>query len=155
MKEEKKFEFSYSYYSHQDELTGAEQELIKRSISEAENAYAPYSGFHVGAAGIVSGNEIVGASNMENAAYPQCLCAEQVLCAAVKSQFNDQPITGMAVYSPNWKNHLPLSPCGSCRQILVEKERRQNVNLVLFLLSASGEIWKIPSALSLLPFGFQ
>lgn len=155
MKEEKKFEFSYRCHSHLAELSEMEKELINRAISEAENAYAPYSGFHVGAAAIISVNEIVGASNMENAAYPQCLCAEQVLCAAVKSQFNDRPITGMAVYSPNWENDLPLSPCGSCRQILVEKERRQKSDLVLFLLNASGEIWRIPSALYLLPFGFQ
>ncbi len=138
-----------------DELPDQEQDLIRRAVAEAENAYAPYSEFRVGAAAILPDQTIVGASNMENVAYPQCLCAEQVLCATVKAHFNDQPIKKMAVYSPNWKEQFPLSPCGSCRQILLEKEKRLETELVIFLKNFGGDIWKINTVSHLLPFGFK
>jgi cytidine deaminase len=111
MIQEKNFVFSFLFYSSVDELCEVEQKLVQLAIAEAESAYAPYSGFQVGAAAVISDKSFVGASNMENAAYPQCLCAEQVLCSSVKAQFNDQTIEKLAVFSPDWLEHIPLRIC--------------------------------------------
>jgi cytidine deaminase len=84
-----------------------------------ENAYAPYSGFRVGAAVYLDDGSIVAGCNVENAAYPVCLCAERTaLCAAV-AQAGARPgcIAALAVVTE--ADEL-TPPCGACRQALAE-----------------------------------
>ena len=96
-------------------MTTASKELVTRAIAAMARAYAPYSKFHVGAAIQIDGNIFEGA-NVENASYGLAICAERTaIFQAVTS--GARALEAVAVctnVSP------PSSPCGACRQVLLE-----------------------------------
>jgi len=118
-------------------------------------AYAPYSNFHVGAAARLSSGKLIQGANMENAAYPQCLCAEAVLLGSLHSQYPEQRIEaiGIAVQSDQKLTGV-AAPCGSCRQQLFEAENRQGAPIKLYLLDQLGNVYVFENMKALLPFGF-
>ncbi len=79
------------------EVTAADAELLAAANSATDLAYAPYSRFRVGAAGLLAGGRIVRAANLENAAYPQCLCAEANLLGTLHSQYPGEVLLTMAI----------------------------------------------------------
>ena len=92
-------------------------ELLRREATAAtERAYAPYSGFRVGAAALVDDGEIITGCNVENASYGLSLCAE---CGLVSSLFDSGggSLTAVAIVDAQGD---PLMPCGRCRQLLLE-----------------------------------
>lgn len=90
------------------------KELIKRAIKASENAYAPYSGYKVGAALLTESGKIYEGANIENASYSPTVCAERV--AIFKAVFeNERNFKALAVYGKNM-----AYPCGVCRQVLSE-----------------------------------
>src|SRR5690349_5285531 len=119
---QQKFEFSFEVYDSIDELSADDQSLLIQARRATENAYAPYSNFHVGAAAKLSNGKIITGSNQENASFPVGICAERVLLASASSLYPDTPIDTMAIsYSSNaMKSDHPISPCGMCRQSLQE-----------------------------------
>lgn len=90
--------------------------LRTEAIAASERAYAPYSGFPVGAAGLVDDGEIITGCNVENASYGLSLCAE---CGLVANLFDSGGgrLVAVAVVDANGD---PLMPCGRCRQLLLE-----------------------------------
>lgn len=89
--------------------------LINLAVSARDKAYAPYSGFAVGAALLCKDGETFTGVNVENAAYPACTCAENsAIAAAVSSGYRE--FIAIAVSG----GERPLYPCGVCRQILME-----------------------------------
>ena len=153
---ENKFEFSYKVYNNIDELPKEQRTLLKKAQQVCEQAYAPYSNFHVGAVGKLLNGEIVTGTNQENASYPVGLCAERVLLASASSQFPNVPIETIAVsYKSKFqKNDHPVAPCGICRQTLQEFEGRVNHPVQLILGGMTGEVYVIDSASKLLPLAF-
>ena len=126
----------YSY----DECTEVEKNLIDAAKEATSNAYAPYSNFHVGAALLLENGKIVTGNNQENAAYPSGLCAERTAVFYANAQYPDQKIEAIAVaayYNGQFTDDL-ISPCGSCRQVLLEVESRYN-SPVKILLYKNGE----------------
>ena len=118
-------------------------------------AYAPYSNFFVGAAARLVSGEIIQGANLENAAYPQCLCAEAVLLGSLHSQYPDQLIEAIAIaVQSETKLKGVAAPCGSCRQQLFEAENRQGSPIKLYLLDQNGDVFEFDNMKSLLPFGF-
>lgn len=89
--------------------------LVEAARAVRDNAYAPYSGFKVGAAIRTSLGIFVGC-NVENAAYPQGTCAEAGAIAAMVAA-GAQKIEAVAVYADG---PMPIAPCGGCRQKLAE-----------------------------------
>jgi cytidine deaminase len=87
----------YKIYNDDNELSSSDQDLINQARLIAHKAYAPYSGFKVGAVAQMKNGSIINGTNQENASYPIGLCAERVLLAAVSSLAIDQPITTMAI----------------------------------------------------------
>jgi len=90
----------------------ADRELFERAEAAASRAYAPYSRFYVGAAVRARDGHVFEGVNVENAAYPLGICAERsALARAVGEGFGPGDLEAIAITA---------SPCGGCRQWLVE-----------------------------------
>ena len=139
-----------------DELSAAEQQLINKAVKATERSYAPYSNFHVGAAVMLSnGIDVIG-SNQENAAYPSGLCAERVALFAAGAQYPDAAVMTLAIAARNADGELtaePVSPCGSCRQVIIETETRFK-RPVRILLYGRRCIYVVEGISSLMPLSF-
>lgn len=120
-----------------DELTETERSLIELAIEATERSYAPYSNFHVGAAILLKNGKSFIGCNQENAAFPAGICAERAAIFAAGAQYPDQPIVMLAITARGKDGELidePASPCGTCRQVIIETETRfqQPVRILLY-----------------------
>lgn len=138
-------------------MAKADEDLLRLARQALEHAYAPYSQFCVGAAVRLSDGTIYKGSNKENAAYPMCLCAERVALATAFSQAPDTPITSIAITASNSTKivNLPVSPCGACRQVLEETEKRYDTPIRVIMKGETGPVYILESASILLPFSFD
>jgi len=154
---QKKYEFDYEILDHAGLLSDPDQALLNAAIKATETAYAPYSNFKVGAAALLSTGQIVIGSNQESASFPVGICAERTLLNSVGSQYPEATILSMAIsYDPlNKPSVAPISPCGMCRQALLDYENRYQAPIKIFLAGKSGQVMVIASASYLLPFGFD
>ncbi len=143
-------------YDSISELTDEDALLAQKAIESAQNAYAPYSGFRVGAALKLENGEIITGNNQENAAYPSGLCAERVAIFWAGAQFKDIPAKAMAVaaFKDGVMTTAPISPCGACRQVLSEYEHRFSQPISIVLLG-QNRIIKFKQSTYLLPLGFE
>lgn len=139
------------------DLPAAEMALLVEAGKALLGAYAPYSGFKVGAAVLLEGGEIVVGNNQENAAYPSGLCAERVALFAARAVHPNKKILALAVQASSLDIEVnsPVSPCGSCRQVMCEYEFNQQANYPVLLSGAQGQIYRFESASDLLPLAFQ
>ncbi len=153
---QKKFEFDYEEFDNKQEMHSEDLALLNAAYEAVETAFAPYSKFKVGAAARLSNGQIVMGSNQESASYPVGICAERTLLNSIGSQHPKETITAMAIsYIPNGvESDHPLSPCGMCRQSLLDYEIRYKAPIKLILAGKTGKIIVIPSADYILPFGF-
>ena len=155
----KKLELKTTIYSYEDEshLPIEDQQLMALAVESLQHSYSPYSNFKVGAALLLENGALIPGSNQENAAYPLCLCAERVALAAAASQHPGVPVRAIAVTARNVKQTLfkPVSPCGSCRQVLAESENRSKVAMRVLLQGQSGEVYRFDSVKDLLPLSFD
>lgn len=94
------------------------QELVAAAVAVAERAYAPYSGFRVGSALLLTNGETVTGANVENVSYGLTICAERSALVRAIAQFGPEiRIAAVAVVN---LNDAPSPPCGACRQVLAE-----------------------------------
>lgn len=147
-------EISYLEYESEQDLTAEDRTLIQQALQAANSAYAPYSGFHVGAAVLLENNLIITGNNQENAAYPSGLCAERVALFAAASQHPGRTIKSIAIVAPSMKS-IPVSPCGSCRQVMAEYEHLQKTSLRILLVAGDGKVLVLEGVRSILPFIFD
>jgi len=145
------------YYEYKDmnELADNERRLMEQAMAAANHAYAPYSGFHVGAAVLLSDGSVVTGNNQENVAYPSGLCAERVALFSASAQHPDQHIVALAVVGHNQEQYCEASPCGACRQVMAEYERRHGQKMTVLCYLEGGRIRRITGVESLLPFNFE
>ena len=153
---ESKFEFSYEVYGDISELNEKDAWLLNEAREVTAQAYAPYSKFFVGAVAIMANGEVVAGTNQENASYPVGICAERVLLGSVATLQPNIPIETIAISynSEEVKSDHPISPCGMCRQALLEYESRTSKPIRLILSGQEGKVYVIKSAGMLLPFAF-
>lgn len=147
----------FIYECEMEELNEADRHLIEQAQQACNNSYAPYSHFHVGAAALLENGTIILGNNQENAAYPSGLCAERTAVFAAGANFPKQTILSLAVAARAAKNtiFLPVSPCGACRQAILEYEIRQEKSIRLLMKGPNGKIYIAPSVSSLLPIQFS
>jgi cytidine deaminase len=143
-------------YDHIDELSKEQVQLVNSAIDAARDAYAPYSDYHVGAAIRLASGEIVIGSNQENAAYPSGLCAERVAIFYAGARYPDVPVLSLAIVAIRDGNiqEAPVAPCGSCRQVLYEKESQGDTPMEMILFG-SKKIQVINKVTDLLPLPFK
>ncbi len=147
--------FLFNEYDRLDELAEFQVSLVRQAIEAAGKAYAPYSGYHVGAAVQLRNGEIITGNNQENAAYPSGLCAERVAVFYAGAQFPDVPATSLAIAAMQNGSiqELPVPPCGACRQVLCEMELQAGSPMEL-LLYGTKKIQVIHRVSDLLPLPF-
>ena len=139
------------------DLTPAEHTTWQAARDATSHAYAPYSGFHVGAALLLADGTVFTGTNQENAAYPSGLCAERTaLFGLAAARPGHAPIVGMAVAArPADGEFGPAFPCGACRQVMLEYETRQGQAIPLLLPGRKGNILRFASLEVLMPFNFS
>lgn len=142
-------------FCQMEELSEDDQRLVNKAIEATRNSYAPYSNFHVGAClRTADGMEMIGA-NQENAAFPSGLCAERSAIFAAQSQHPESAIVALAIAARNEEGLMatPVSPCGACRQVILEMEDRYQCDVKILLYGTEG-IYVIPNVKTLLPLHF-
>ncbi len=145
----------YVEHAH-DALTAEDRRLVEAAKAACDTSYAPYSGFHVGAAILLENGEIVCGSNQENVAFTPGTCAERCAMHYANARFpNVAPLTiAIAARGKDGFTGEPIAPCGVCRQVLLESEMRAGQPLRI-LLHGTRCVTEIPSAATLLPFQFD
>jgi cytidine deaminase len=153
--QKKTLETKFTIYTF-DELENSYQQLINRAKEQVKKAYAPYSGFHVGAAIELENGKIFTGSNQENSAYPSGLCAERVAMFYANAQFPNVAAKSIAIAAFTNGNFLtePITPCGSCRQVLLETEMRYEKDITI-LLYGTEQTYLIENVKQLLPLCFE
>lgn len=142
-----------------EELEPADRRLVEEAKAACDGSYAPFSKFNVGAAILLANGKIIRGSNQENAAFPSGLCAERTAAFYASSahpgiSFKKIAIAARALSETDGYKFqsFPISPCGGCRQVLLEYEHLYGpIEVILF---GEEKTLVIPSIKSLLPLGF-
>lgn len=141
----------------EDELDSQQQEALAHAKSATNRSYSPYSHFRVGASALLDNGEIVTGSNQENCAYPSGLCAERTAVFYANSRYPDNRIRLICIAARDDEGtftRMPISPCGACRQVLVESEQRGGSSMQI-LLYGTDYCYLVSSACALLPVTFD
>jgi len=152
----KNISISWTEFKDVSELSPEDQELVLSARKISEKAYAPYSGFNVGAAVRLEDGTIVTGTNIENAAFPSGICAERnALSSAASNYPSIRPVAvAIAARNLNGFTHDPVPPCGNCRQVIAEEEFR-NGSPIKIILTGTGRIQVIEKGGDLLPLQFN
>ena len=150
------YRFEYDVFNSIEDLNEKDAWLLNEAREVTANAYAPYSNFHVGAVAKLANGEIVAGTNQENASYPVGICAERALLSSAASLYPNIAIDTLAISYDNTRgeSNRPISPCGMCRQALVEYEERVKQPIRLILSGLDGKVFIIEKANALLPLSF-
>lgn len=153
---DKELVIRYQEFDGMDVMAEADRELMQKALEAADTAYAPYSGFHVGAALRLADGTVVTGSNQENVAYPSGLCAERTALFAASAQRPDlRDYETMAIVGRDGEGRLcEASPCGACRQVLAEYERLQGHPIRVLCYLTGGRVRVVTGVSGLLPFAF-
>ncbi|MGF1584978.1 MAG: cytidine deaminase [Bacteroidales bacterium] len=144
-------------YDTLEELTFDDQELVRFSHKSAADAYAPYSGFRVGASVRLDNGEIITGNNQENAAYPSGICAERVALFYANARYPGLSVIAIAISALKHDGsytEYPVFPCGSCRQVILETASRYDVEPRL-ILAGKNKIQVVKSIKDILPLFFD
>lgn len=119
--------------------------LIQAALQARQRAYAPYSHYAVGAALLTARGQVYQGCNVENAAYPTCMCAERVAIYKAVSE-GEKQFTAIVVATENGG-----TPCGSCRQVMAEF----GLDTIVLIVDGEGAVHQETSVRALLPGAFQ
>ncbi|MCD4682890.1 MAG: cytidine deaminase [Bacteroidales bacterium] len=148
---------SFQEYDSIEELNIEDRSLLEYARKAIKSAYAPYSTYHVGAAVLLDNGKIITGNNQENVAYPSGICAERVALFYASSQYPDVPVKSIAISAKarDFNVNTPVTPCGSCRQVMAETENRFQNNLRLIMRGENGKINIIEGVKNILPLMFR
>ena len=135
-------------------------ELVERARTAALRAYAPYSGFSVGAAVLSLDGEVAVGSNMENACYRLGICAEQSALSAAKQAFGLDRIARIVVTGGHvgadgsLAGAAVVTPCGGCRQAILEAAHVSGRDIEIVSANGSGSETSVAPISELIPNDF-
>ena len=140
-----------------EELSEADRMVVDAARAATANSYAVYSNFNVGAAVRLGCGTIVNGSNQENAAYPSGICAERTTLFWANSQYPNEPVEVLASAAQTGGKELevPIPPCGACRQVILETEKRFGNNIRIILYGAKQCYIIEDGVKALLPLSFD
>lgn len=146
-----------SIYENENELAETEKKLLIEAQKACDLSYSPYSNFCVGSAVLLKNKQIVLGANQENVAYPSGLCAERVAFFNCGVQFPNEEILMIAAVArkANTDVFVAASPCGACRQVMVEFENKQAKPIAIIFKGESEKIYIFESVSDLLPIQFK
>ncbi len=139
-----------------DELSDADRSLVCQAIEATDASYAKYSQFRVGACLMLSNGVTIKGCNQENAAFPAGICAERSAIFAAGAQYPDQAVTTLAIAARDTQGELtqePVSPCGTCRQVMIETETRFH-QPIRILLYGQRRVYVVEGIRHLMPLSF-
>lgn len=140
-----------------EELAPEERKLVETAQAATQRSYSPYSHFSVGAAVLLADGTVVAGSNQENAAFPSGTCAERCAMFYANAAYPDQAVCKIAIAARRADGQFtaqPITPCGACRQVLVETEYRYARSVEVLLFGAET-VYRLHSVRDLLPFHFD
>ncbi|GAB3428541.1 cytidine deaminase [Niabella aquatica] len=151
------YNFSYTVFDDINDLDSADADILRQARELTEVSYAPYSRFHVASVAKLANGATVKGTNQENASFPVGICAERSLLAATGTLYPNEVIEAIAItYQPEeGKSNQPISPCGMCRQALLEYETRVKHPIRVILSGMEGPVYVINTVKNLLPFAFE
>ncbi len=139
-----------------EELSDKEQTLIKKAIEATKTSYAKYSNFKVGASVLLSDGKIVTGSNQENASFSMTMCAERNTIFAANAMYPDNGVVTICIAAKNVNDVLldkPITPCGACRQVILEEEERYKHPVKILLYGTEG-VYVVNTVRDILPLAF-
>lgn len=138
-----------------EELSEVDRTLVETARGATEGSYAPYSHFHVGAAILMADGTVVVGANQENAAFSSGTCAERSACFHAGTYKPGMAMTAIAIAARTEEGfqRTPISPCGACRQALLEYENKQGTPMRV-ILYGEEKCYILPSVASTLPLCF-
>lgn len=147
-----KFIINYTHYKSLKDLPAEDRMLIEKVEEVSETAYAPFSGFKVGAAVLLDNGEIFTSNNQESEVFPAGMCAERSLLYYVQANYSDDKIKSLALISRPGKKEC--TPCGICRQVIFDAEKRQG-SPIRIIMGSNTTATVVENGKSLLPFAFE
>lgn len=150
------YSFEFEVYDSIEDLKIDDAGLLHQARALTATAYAPYSNFYVAAVAQLNNGEIVKGTNQENASFPVGVCAERALLGSTSALYPEAFIETMAIsyHNHNGSSNQPVSPCGMCRQALLEHENRYHHPIRLILSGMEGKVYVVARAGLLLPLSF-
>ncbi|RUA31709.1 MAG: cytidine deaminase [Bacteroidetes bacterium] len=149
-------QIEYKKYDSIDELTSDYQTLWNAALEARQFSHSPYSNFTVGAAIELEDGEIITGTNQENASFPAGLCAERTAMYRAGIQAPDKKFKRIAIAASRRDSNQLASapPCGGCRQVMLEFEKRHQQGFQLLFTDESGKFVLIEKPTDLFPFSF-
>lgn len=142
----------YLRFESIEQLPDEDRLLVEAALATTARAYAPYSAFRVGAAARLRSGEVITAANCESEVFPSGMCAERSLLYHYASNHASEPIKAMAIASD--PSERECYPCGACRQVIVDAERRQQSPIRL-IMAGGGTATVVERGEYMLPFSFK
>jgi cytidine deaminase len=151
-----RLQLEYVHYSLGSELNEVQKQLLLEAQEASSSAYAPYSGFNVGASLLLEDGRILKGCNQENASYPSGICAERSVIASFGNMSPKIKVLKMAISSNSKTSDiLPATPCGFCRQVMAEFELQNKQEIELIIGNLNGVTLFFNSLTILLPLAFS
>ena len=153
---ESRYIINYEEFDSPAQMSAEDQELVAASIEAQKGSYSPYSHFQVGAALKLDNGLIIKGANQENAAYPSGLCAERTAMFWAGANYPDVAFKSLAIAGADHGVlcENPASPCGACRQVMAEYQKKQGKPFSIILVGAN-KIRKFHCVDDVLPFIFD
>lgn len=139
-----------------NELSDADRQLMDAAREATQRSYAPYSHFSVGAAARLAMVQLSQVPIKKTQLIHRDFCAERTTLFYANSQYPDQAVETLAIAARNERDFLddPIPPCGACRQVMLETEKRFKQPMRILLFGKKG-IYEMKSVGALLPLSFD
>jgi len=154
---QKTIQFTYEEYASKDELNASDRAVLDAALIAVTHASPQFSHFNVGTAARLADGSIVSSSNKENTSI--ITCAEQNLLLHLHSVYREFTIETIAVtfknMNPDTTSDFPITPCGKCRQLLLEAEDKGGKPMRVIMAGQTGKIHVVNGVYTMLPLAFS